>query len=468
MAPLSLRTQFVLAGAVVLAAAALGYVLPTLVPPIRIPHPAARTKENANPLPALSPDVPPDVTLGGGAMLTGRQSDFDKLSWATFVALNWPAGADGEPDKTKIIGQNGDDHTVWEAGKEVSEIFLPGGARPTPWGTPRTPPDTWPQACKDLFKTGDRLLVQVAKVPGILTATVEPFQTGPLIDQYGQYSRFEIIVNRPMFQTILDKTLYSKQGQTGVTPVIFPCGSKQTGQVGAIMVKATWKVLTDSEAKSGRFHKSSAILYTASSTTPPIKEKCERIDVGLVGMHIVHKTTSAPQWVWSTFEHVDNCPTDGEAPDLPVYNYFNKDAKGLPVNTPPKRPWDPNTVEPANRRTQVVRKIPITAATKALNAAYQAALKSAGKPDTPSVWVNYQLVGTQWPTNPSKSCDVATGAPVDRIGTPAPQFLGNTTLETYIQGKVPNTSSSCLECHNNATTTQAVFSDFTYTLQLAQ
>jgi hypothetical protein len=78
------------------------------------------------------------------------------------------------------------------------------------------------------------------------------------------------------------------------------------------------------------------------------------------------------------------------------------------------------------------------------------------------------LVSTQWPTKPSKTCDVLAGAPVDRIGTPAPQFLGNSTLETYIQGKVPNVSSSCMECHANATTTQAIFSDFTYILERAQ
>lgn len=417
--------------------------------------------------PTLSPDVPPDVTATGTS-LPALQADFDRLSWATFIALNWPADARGEPDRNKVIGQDGDNPPVWEAWKETYEVFLPGGRRPPDWGTPRTPPDDWPPACKGLFQKGNRLLVQIAKVPNVLTQAVQPFNTGPLIDQNGRYARFEILINRPMFQAILDGQLYSKQGQQAAGKVVFPCGSKQTGEVGAIVVKAAWKLLTDSEARSGRFHTATAVIDTPASTDPPVAEKCERATVGLVGLHIVHKTSGSPQWIWATFEHVDNCPTQGEVADRPAYNFFRKDAAGLTLNSPPPRPWDPNRVEPPDRRVQAMRMIPIPAATRSLNASFQAALRAAARPGKSSAWANYELIGTQWPTNPSKSCDVAAGAPVDRTGTPAPPFLGNSTLETYIQGKVPNVSSSCMECHANATTTQAAFSDFTYILQQAQ
>jgi hypothetical protein len=81
-----------------------------------------------------------------------------------------------------------------------------------------------------------------------------------------------------------------------------------------------------------------------------------------------------------------------------------------------------------------------------------------------SVWRNYELISTMWPTNTGK-CQAAPGDP---LGTPAPNFLANTTLETYIQGMVPNVSSNCIECHNNATMTNARASDFTYILQRAQ
>ena len=41
---------------------------------------------------------------------------------------------------------------------------------------------------------------------------------------------------------------------------------------------------------------------------------CRPAKVGLVGFHIAHKTYYAPQWVWSTFEHVENVPKVGDVP----------------------------------------------------------------------------------------------------------------------------------------------------------
>ena len=420
------------------------------------------------PTPALNPDLPFDVTVKPPVTLESLQVDFDRFSWDSFVALNWPPNAEGGPDKGKIIGANGDNATVWQTFKESSEVFLPNGAKPSPWGSAGTLPPDWPAACKDKLAPGARMLRQVGKTPTLLEASDQPFKTGPLIDQNGRYARFEILMNRPMFDYIASNTLYSKAGQTAFKPnVVFPCGSAKDKSYGAMMVKVAWKVLDPAEVKSGRFHTATAIVYTPASKEPPVAEKCEEATVGLVGMHIVTKTSGSPQWIWSTFEHVDNCPTDGEPIEKPAYNFYAKAGAGLKINEPPLRPWNPTATEPPARRSQVVRMIPITPAARTLNSEYQAALKAAS-PNGNSVWQYYELVSTQWPTKPSKDCDVLVGAPVDRIGTPAPQFLGNSTLETYIQGKVPNVSSSCMECHANATTTGAKFSDFTFLLERAK
>lgn len=111
-----------------------------------------------------------------------------------------------------------------------------------------------------------------------------------------------------------------------------------------------------------------------------------------------------------------------------------------------------------------MREIPITAATQQLNAQWQGALKG-------TVWANYHLISTQWPTAPADDCQVPS--PTNPLGTPAPNFLANATLETYNQGTTPQASSSCMECHNNATTrvTQSPrtsFADFTFLLERAQ
>jgi len=41
-------------------------------------------------------------------------------------------------------------------------------------------------------------------------------------------------------------------------------------------------------------------------------------------------------------------------------------------------------------------------------------------------------------------------------------------METYIQGRVPNVSSSCIRCHNIATDTAQKNADFTYILSRAK
>ena len=426
-------------------------------------------------LPVLGPEIPFDLIVTvTPPTLDSLQHDFDVMSWNTFVALNWPANADGEPAHDQMIGQDHDNSTVWETWKESYEIFLPNGKVPTPWGTSHAPLPSWPQHWKDLSSQGGKILMQVGKTPGVLDESVEPFKTGPLIDQNGKYARFEILVNKTMFDYIVTNKLYSKQAQQDITKIVFPCGLQKkvdnkniVEQIGAIMVKAAWKLLDEDEVQSRRFHKTQAIVYTPPSTEPKIEEKCELAWVGLVGLHVVHKTPGSPQWVWSTFEHVNNCPTQGDSPQnrQEKYNFFRKDDLDAKVNTPAPRPWDPNATEPPSRQSQIERQIPITADVQTLNAEFQAAFRKVNKD---SVWQHYQLISTQWPTKPSSDCDVQVGSPVDVIGTPAPQFLANSTLESYIQGNVPNVSSSCLECHANATTTNAIFSDFTYLLQRAQ
>ena len=67
--------------------------------------------------------------------------------------------------------------------------------------------------------------------------------------------------------------------------------------------------------------------------------------------------------------------------------------------------------------------------------------------------------GTQWPTQPDNQASPT--------GYPFPLFLANTTMETYTQGTVPQSSSTCIGCHNNAVDTAGRPSDFTYILSLA-
>ena len=48
----------------------------------------------------------------------------------------------------------------------------------------------------------------------------QPFKTGPLIDQHGNYALFDILMNQKMFEYIKKNHLYSKVGQmTQISPL---------------------------------------------------------------------------------------------------------------------------------------------------------------------------------------------------------------------------------------------------------
>lgn len=424
----------------------------------------------ADPSIQISPNIPGDVTFGklpsdgtNEEKLLAFQRDFDIYSWNTFISLNWPPGPDGNGDPNKKIGQNGDNDTVWEHYRDVADIFLPGGATPTYNG-----PVTVPTQCKASFKPGMRIVSQVGKTPTVLTDFSQPFNTGPLVDQNGNYTRYEILVNKPMFDYILANKLYSKAGQQAFTgEVAFPCGAAG-GPEGAIMVKSAWRVI--SPADRGRFHTETVLVYTPASQNPRYPASCSPKLMGLVGLHVGHKTDSASQWLWSTFEHVDNAPTEEDVASKKFkakYNYYNPkcSAAKCPPNKVPPRPWIPTKV--STFRSQVVRMNMFKGnefAFKSADARNADALQLLLGVNSKSVWQYYELISTMWPTNPGKCAAV----PGDPLGTPAPNFLANTTLETYIQGMVPNVSSNCIECHNNATMTNAKPSDFTYILQRAQ
>jgi len=419
---------------------------------------------NSDPDVVISTEIPLGIiSTKTPPTLESLQHDFDVFSWKTFVALNWPADSLGNPRTDVKFGAEQSSLTVWQAWKSSREIFLPNGQTPNEWGATENVPIVCEGLTEEDLKKGIITLTQVGKTPNVLDESGEPFQTGPLIDQNGQYTRYEILTNKSMFEYIVDNDLYNKQGQEAFGkgadfPVSTPTDSINSAPpnspaVGAIMVKAAW-IKMEGKYDESKFHTAYALVYDNPHENAGVKAACSLVKVGLVGFHIAHKTSTDPQWVWSTFEHVDNVPTEGDDINKDFYNFFDINSD-TPVNEPPARPWNPGT--PHTTPSQIKRVIPIDDDAKVLNGKYQTAFRQIVKN---SVWANYELVSTQWPTDPNSVSDLT--------GKPAPTFLANTTLETYIQGRVPQTSSSCIACHNNATQTSGTFSDFTYLLQRAE
>ena len=257
------------------------------------------------------------------------------------------------------------------------------------------------------------------------------------------------------------------------------------GHPGGIIIKVSWKIL-DSEAEKRRFHTVDAVISMLPEHGST-QRRCVRKTLGLIGFHVMHKTVRRLQWIWTSFEHVDNVPEQSEIGKRKSWNFYQfcNTRACLPVNQTPPRPWEPKPSLGLKFdgpfRSQIVRVTPLTEDTKRMNKKFQEILRG-------TVWENYMLLSTQWPSDfecakqnaadakPELAPNTDLEKAPDMNCAPAPTFLANSTLETYSQGDVPLASSSCMACHGNATSYQRpkspndVYfnqSDFTFTLEKA-
>lgn len=425
----------------------------------------------------IGPNIPPDVAL----IQENRQRDMDIFSWQSFVALNWPMNSDGNVDTNTVIGGNGDNETVWETWMSTADILdIPEGDVPV-WGEHHVP-----QACEDNsdYKAGMKIIDQASKSDSFFQ---EAFDTGSLVDQSANFVRYEVIVNQDMFNTITSEKLYSASALKKRTEqVSFTCGSNETGEEGAIMIKAAWKVLT-SDDDLARYHTDDAMVYVPAKYTSNKTDSCVKANIGLVGMHIVHKTVQQPQWVWSSFEHIDNVPdcdkqntffTDPSKLNIPTcptqrdqqYSFYSDDNQsGTSCNAAPApNAGDDYHLDKPGNKSQLCRANALETSAPPVNQAYQTLLKAINHE---SVWQHYQLIGTQWNSNIESSCQTDTTyvkkdtLPQYKIKDSSadivPLPMGNITMEGYEQG-----TSNCLSCHASAKTTNLsdVNSDFVWFL----
>ena len=273
--------------------------------------------------------------LFGDDALANLQRGFDFYSWLTFIAMNSPA------DGTSIKSGKRDARTKWESldnYRPLADVMLKDGKQPT-WGTREVP-----EPCKQFRDTG-QIIFQLGE-----EAFNQPFKTGPLIDQDGNFALFDILMNKPMFDYILTKKLFSQQGQEQFTEeTVFPIGNNpgtganpEPGRMGAIMLKVSYRILDREKNKDliDQFHTRDALIYfpggkDATGTGTKAGPACVEKTIGLIGFHVGHKTRFASQWVWTSFEHVSNVPDAEDVGTSNIrgpYSFFNPDCKDCPVN----------------------------------------------------------------------------------------------------------------------------------------
>jgi hypothetical protein len=392
------------------------------------------------PPPTVSPDALPDVppTPDGQSPFPF----FNNYSWRSFIALNWPAltspAQRGQPDRSKRFGDTSGPR-VWTTWKSQIEIFQPGGAKPSDWTS-----YDGKNPCGEGFSNSVVTLSAFSPFSDFNQAIFALDRVGnPLVAQNGTYVRYEVRVNRQEFDSITDenhKWYIAANLPSPDNPVPFNVGSTE--------IKAAWRILTDKDTPAIR---SRYYIVPDAQVFDVTAKKCLKRDIALVGFHIVTKTADRPQWIWSTFEHVDNVPGLSSEPKPPSGVPFSFNDPSKPQTLDPRRP--PPPISPTNQPVanptpmQVVRlqKIGPTPDddTMKMNQAYWNLPEIKG-----TVWENYMLVATQWPTqtSPEKPDNNGVPFPIDGMET------ANTTMETYFQAprQPPFTGGSCMECHQTS------------------
>ncbi len=401
--------------------------------------------------------IPPqDITAPSQAVA-------DTFSWRTFIAMCWPADLKTcGPDTANGTILSGTGPVVWESYLTSDEVFVVPPATPAPWCEvlqSKMNRKKLPKAVLELAqKTGVyRFISRNSKSPHALGQA----SGQPLVDQNGRFVRYEVRMNKEEYDYITTNTLWNVTGQQNFTKTNTISFPTSTTSIGPMEFKAAWKILGNGDDAS-RFYTIKAIVFNDDSLN--LSPGPNPVTLGLVGLHIAHKTPTQRFWIWSTFEQVDNLTT----------SFFNPNSKDS-VNTPPK--GGPNYKElapdgkPLHKPTQVTRVNAVDSEDvyiDKINPYFQNLLNG-------SVWANYSLVSTQWLLNE----DIF------------PLYLANTVQETYLQGPhpaahgtytifageqyfqspkykpfSPTVSSSCMGCHSKATLTitGTPSSDFSFLL----
>ncbi len=440
--------------------------------------PAQAQLAGCNLQPTLDP-TSPTFLAGDISGFTTNQQTVDCFAWQAFVAMNWPVDpswpanpeAAGEPDRTVTAAEFGLPRTadgdsrpvVWETFKRAQDIFNPDSADPpAPWGKLPGPPSSCAQA-----KAQDKVLQRRAKAE-TASAVENPdrFMQATdnwLVDQNRNVVWYELLTNRAEFEAIVANKWYLTSGQKASLQgdgLRLPTGTKPTGtvqpwdQLGAVELKAAWRILTDQPALWERY-------YTVEGWThDPVTGDCASEILGLVGLHIIQKTQRFNNFMWSTFEQIDTAPSTNDAPVPPGgWAFYDANCSGdacipstgdvcaaaIQKEGDGQAPHPPANPDPI----QVKRCYAVGNADQLaeLNSGMQAkiAAASGGK----SVFQYYQLVNVMWPETPLPPPEAGAAKPLDvsTMVRAANVPAANITMETFLQNK------DCTFCHASASST---------------
>jgi hypothetical protein len=421
--------------------------LPALILALTAAIVALGVPDSRPPINLNSPQPPADANSPAAFEGDGEEMlpYFDDYSWQTFLAMVWPAalGQRGEPDM-RLTVESDRKPKVFETFKMGWELLHSNRlGQFEPWG-PRQPgqaPVNWDyyeaakyNACGATMNFGDLVLASFSKFSDMGQAgagTIDPGLCdglcGPLLARNQTFLHYLTAFNRNIFENARSALINYPSIQVGFSSSVQPGMS-------ALAVKSAWMDMAGlTLAQQQRYYRHKVWVRDPNGA-------CAQREMGLVGLHIVQRTLQRPQWIWSTFEQVDNVPPPDPLGSDGTFAFFKRGSRALP----PQNPYPLNPIPSATAGLEfynVVRTRPIHPSTGRTNLAYRSELRRTG-----SVWQNYQLVATQFPVRKrltgSAGRDPANWFP----GTGKDQTaFANVTMETFHQNYVER--HSCLGCH---------------------
>jgi hypothetical protein len=359
----------------------------------------------ASPLWATNPNPPGDVPKNA------LNCQFHQFSWQWFMKLVSPL-------------QSGSNQRVFEDKTQypVLGVDLCPGAELT--SSIQLPPES--------RGLGIRIHKQQGPAPF-------PFILPEDIDQAGS--------NQPLYDRNGKVVYYNAQ----YTPN--ECGLKQGIDSGfpanVTELKLSWRQIDPVEA--GRYYTIQATIQGSSGS--------QQVLLGLVGFHIVKNTPNHPEFLWASFEHVDNAPDcDGTStPPASGWSFTSAECAAC-LNNPYAGNCGNFLIDTCRfnvyqdpsqgKKTNICRAIPNGGGSlenqtniEGLNAQMASILSSLPPGSPMSVFRNYFLAGTLWIKNPN--------SPIGPWLQDGSTTLLNTTMESYDQLGGPNTTAAnCFSCHN--------------------
>lgn len=324
-------------------------------PPVPPPAPAI----------TISPVLPADVP--GGAPNADRPTAA-RFAWQQFIALNWPArnggAVRGKPDEGSLfIARNGVP-LVWETFRSKVEIYPPGGsATVTPHGYEKGAPDYgWNDPPKYPYTepvlpcgAAQSLIPAWINLDEISQIGFDHMYAGAAPGD-DKMIRFTAKANEEHYRySAANQYWWASDPYTtatgnftkAVASGVFTPGTKYVDfPSGSMEAKAAFRRLTLQERDSGRYHMAAVRFYEKNAAGKP----CYREEQwGLLALHVIQKTPTAPAYTWATFEQADNLRTEkdepiedengairvsGLPPDTPALTYQDGVYKDNPAQTP--------------------------------------------------------------------------------------------------------------------------------------